>query len=307
MSPSPSITTFSTRRSSSYGVVIVLYGILSLIWGYNWVVMKSALQYVGPFDFAALRGLVGVLSLFFALTVMRRPLRPQVLGSIVLLGLLQNTGFLTFVNWALESGGAGNTAVLVYTMPFWTLIISWSILGEKLRGLQWVAVGLALCGLILILEPWQAQSGFFSKVLAILGGVSWALSAVVAKKLHLRKDMDLLSLTAWQMVFGVIPLVLLALAIPSRPIEWSGYLAFALAFAGVLGTAVAWLLWLYVLAHLSAGTASLNTLAIPVIAVLFSWVELGERPQANEFAGMLVIAFALLLVFFLAMPRRHPQ
>ena len=124
---------------------------------------------------------------------------------------------------------------------------------------------------------------------------------------HLRKDMDLLSLTAWQMVFGVIPLVLLALAIPSRPIEWSGYLVFALAFAGILGTAVAWMLWLYVLAHLSAGTASLNTLAIPVIAVLFSWVELGERPQANEFVGMLVIAFALLLVFFLAMPRRHSQ
>jgi drug/metabolite transporter (DMT)-like permease len=138
-----------------------------------------------------------------------------------------------------------------------------------------------------------------SNVLATLGGVSWAASVIVAKKLGKRKDIQLLSLTAWQMLFGVIPLVILAWAIPSRPIEWSGYFVFALAYAGILATVIGWLLWLYVLNHLPAGTASINALAIPVVAVLGAWIQLGEKPDLFELAGMLTIAAALTMVALL--------
>ena len=55
--------------------------------------------------------------------------------------------------WALESGGAGKTSVLTYTMPFWLLLLAWAFLGERLRGVQWLAVALALAGLVLVLEP----------------------------------------------------------------------------------------------------------------------------------------------------------
>ncbi len=47
---------------------------LTLIWGYNWVVMKSALQYAGPFQFAALRTFLGALVLFVVIYFTKRPL-----------------------------------------------------------------------------------------------------------------------------------------------------------------------------------------------------------------------------------------
>jgi drug/metabolite transporter (DMT)-like permease len=276
-------------------MALVAFAVLALLWGYNWIVVKIGLQYVGPFDFAALRGICGVTGLFIVLIVLRRPLRPQAVPGTILLGLLQNTLFLSLTNVAMVTGGAGKTAVLVFTMPFWTILFAWPILGEKLKGLQWVTIFMAFLGLVLILEPWSLRATLTSNVLATLGGVSWAASVIVAKKLGKRKDIQLLSLTAWQMLFGVIPLVILAWAIPSRPIEWSGYFVFALAYAGILATVIGWLLWLYVLNHLPAGTASINALAIPVVAVLGAWIQLGEKPDSFELAGLLTIAAALTM------------
>ena len=55
-------------------------------------------------------------------------------------------------------------------MPFWLLLLAWAFLGERLRGVQWLAVALALCGLVLVLEPWRLQ-GTFSSLLAVAGGL----------------------------------------------------------------------------------------------------------------------------------------
>ena len=115
--------------------------------------MKIGLGYAQPFTFAALRTFLGALSLLPLLIVLRRSLRPQAVGYTIVIGLLQTTGFVGLLMWALQSGGAGKTSVLTYTMPFWLLLLAWAFLGERLRGTQWLAVGLALAGLLLVLEP----------------------------------------------------------------------------------------------------------------------------------------------------------
>jgi len=170
----------STRLA--FGALVVV----CLIWGYNWVVMKVALNYSQPFTFAPVRAFCGAIYLFILILVMRRPLRPKAFALTALLGLLQTTGFVGLIMWALESGGAGKTSVLVYIMPFWLLLMAWVVLGEKLRGLQWLSVGLALAGLIFILSPWKMQGSLMSTCLAVIAGISWAGSAVVAKVLNKR-------------------------------------------------------------------------------------------------------------------------
>ncbi len=112
---------------------ILALAALALIWGYNWVIMKRALHDSGPFTFAALRALLGALALFALLAARRWSLRPAHLPGVLVLGLLQTTGFLGFVLWALVSGGASRTAVLAYTMPLWLLVLAWPLLGERIR------------------------------------------------------------------------------------------------------------------------------------------------------------------------------
>ena len=73
------------------------------------------------------------------LRVARRPFWPSSWKAIAITGLVQTTINFGSTTMALAEGGAGRTSVLVFTMPFWTLLIAWPVLGERVRGLQWVA------------------------------------------------------------------------------------------------------------------------------------------------------------------------
>jgi drug/metabolite transporter (DMT)-like permease len=284
------------RIPSSQKTAVLALVALVIIWGYNWVVMKVAVRYSSSFDFAALRVLLGATGLLPVVFLFHKPRLPRekVLGTF-LTGLLQTGGFYAFSTWALVSGGVGKTAVLNYAMPFWVILLAWIWLGERVRKTEWIGVAIALTGLLLILVPFRFTEGLFSKILALLSGLSWAAGIVVAKRFQQKQEPDLLPFTMWQMLFGSIPLVLAALIIPSSPIRWSIPFLAALAYSGILGGAVAWFLWFYALSRLRAGVASLGTLAAPVVGVLAAWIQFGEIPTAPEFLGIVLIVCALVL------------
>ena len=142
--------------------------LLCLIWGYNWVVMKNALHFSSPFDFAALRTVFGALCLFIVMLVLKKPFRIKEIPSLIVLGLLQTAGFTGLLVWALVEGGAGKTAVLTYTMPFWTMLFAWPLLGEKLRGWQWPAAFFSFMGILFILDPLHLGTDLFSIVAVAL-------------------------------------------------------------------------------------------------------------------------------------------
>lgn len=268
--------------------------------------MKISVQYASPFTIAALRVSLGSLSLLLMMIALRKPLRPKAVPATCLLGLLQTTGVYGFATWAIVSGGASKTSVLVYTMPVWTVILAWIFLGERIRGWQWGAITLSVAGLLLILNPGYSGGSLFSKVLAILAGISWAGSTIVAKQIQNHHPVDLLSLTTWQGVFAAIPLVLVTLAVPSPPIVWSPAFIVALLYNVIPATAIATLLWLFILHHLSAGTASMGTLLNPIVGVLAAWLQLGEHPTSTEAIGMALILVALALNS-LHIFKRQPQ
>jgi drug/metabolite transporter (DMT)-like permease len=281
-------------RLRGYATVLALL-LLALVWGYAWVVLKLGLDYAEPFTFAAMRTTMGAVALFILLPILGRSLRPKALGWTTLLGVMQTTGFVALLTWALVQGGAGKTAILTYTMPFWLLLMAWVFLGERLRSFQWVAVGLALCGLVLLLAPWDLKGGW-SEVMAIGGALCWAGSAIVAKVLRKRHEVDLLSMTAWQMLLGSVPLIVIALLTWSNSPHWTGTFIAILIYNGILGSALAWILWLYVLNALPAGEAGLASMLTPVVGIVSAWIQLGERPSLTEGLGMIAIVGALLLV-----------
>jgi drug/metabolite transporter (DMT)-like permease len=254
--------------------------------------MKFSLSYVEPLVFAAMRAGLSAVVLLLFLPVLHRPVKPRALRMTALLGLLQTTGFAGLVMAALESGGAGKTAMLVYSMPFWLLLMAWAVLGERLRSAQWLAFAVAMGGMILVLSPWELR-GVLSSLLAIGGGLCWAASATVVKVIQKRHEIDVLSLTAWQMLMGAVPLVAIALLMAPAAPEWTPSFIWALAYNVLLANGLAWVLWLFVLRALRAITTGLASLIIPVLGVLFSWAQLGEHPGGAEIAGMALIVIAL--------------
>ena len=308
--PSPPAQTTATpskqaARSRDLGILALV--VLGPIWGYGWVATKVALGYSQPLTFAALRVVLTALVLFLVLIVTRRSLRPPPLGYTTVIGLLQTTAFVGLVIVALHSGGAGKVAVLTYTMPFWLLLLAWAFLGERLHGVQWLAVTLSFAGLVLVVAPWQLHD-VTSSVLTIAGGLAWAASALRgqahaaqaprgrALAHHLADDHRRRAA------------VLFAVLTYSGGPEWTAGFIWGLAYTVIFANAVAWVLWLYALRTLSAGAAGLGTLAIPVVGVIAAWLQLGEVPTLVEGIGMVLIvgALGILAAGGLAAGRRQP-
>lgn len=270
--------------------------VLSVTWGYTWVLAKQALTYAPPFAFAAERCAGGALALVLAIKLMGKSLRLRAPGATLAIGLAQVSGFMLFQTWALVEGGPGKTAVLIFTMPIWTLLIAWPILGERIRGQQWLAALSTLTGLILIIEPWNMHSSPFSKFLGVMAALCWAIGTVLVKRLRSRQQVDLLVLTAWQMIIGAVPLVLLAFIIPERATDWSMSYVGILVFMAVISTAMCWWLWIIILDRVPAWEASLSVLGTPVVAIISSRIAMGEEFKLSEMAGIILIGCGLALL-----------
>ena len=289
--------------------------LLTLIWGYNWVVMKTAVQFATPFQFTALRTSLGAVVLFVILAITKRPLKLREFPTMLLLGLLQTCGFTGLLIWALVNGGAGKTAVLSYTMPFWVMLFAWPVLNEKIQGWQWFPVILAIVGIILVFEPQRffesgnhfTEATVISMIMALLSGIFWAISVIVSKKLNKRRpDLDLLNVTAWPMLLGSIPMIIVALILPSPAINWHPTFIATVVYSMFLSGALAWWCWAYSLKHLPAGSASMGSMLAPVIGVFSAWLLLGEVPSHIALIGMLLIGIGLILISFITI-RKHKQ
>lgn len=272
-----------------------------VIWGYSWVVMKIGLRHAHPFDFAALRLALGTALLFGIVKLRGGPLALRGYRMAFVLGSLQVALFIALSHFALLEAGAGRTSVLAFTMPFWVILFARFIIHERMQGAQWIAVALALAGLVAIVQPWNLTS-LAGSVLSISAGAVWAISTVLNKKWP-EAAADPLLFTAWQLLFGFAWLAALAWLHPHEPIRWNREFAWTLAYSALFATAMGWWLWTYALSHMSAGVAGLNSLGIPVIAVLASAMQLGERPPPLELAGMVTIGVALALLAWLGMRR----
>ena len=266
---------------------------LSLIWGYTWVAIKIATYDASPFVVAGMRLGIATLILFALLPLTGRSLRPPPLVPTIILGLLQTTGWTLLQTFAVSLGGAGKSAVLGYTMPFWTALLAWPFLGERITGIRWLALGLAAAGLAFVVSPLDAHS-WVADGFAIVAGISWGASAVYAKRLRRRHEVDLLSLTAWQLMWGTLPLLVLMFAFPA-PIRWTGSFVAAMAFMSVGGGALGWFLWMFILSRLPAGVAGIASLATPVVGVLAAALQLHEIPSPAQLAGMTLIVVALVV------------
>ena len=292
-----------TTSETTTGKPIIALAIMSIIWGYNWVVMKEALRFCDPFVFAAIRVFPAAICLFGILLLTKKDWRPRQVKWTVLLGLLSTTLGLGLPIWALVSAGAGKTAVLLYTMPFWVILMAWPILGERIRGLEWLAVILAFAGLAVIVAVDAAGTNLWSSILAVLSGIAWAGSAIITRIMRRNRDFDVVSVTTWQMIYGVGPLIIVSIVVPSAPIQWTPVFSAALLYNILLVSVIAFLLWFYILERVPAGMATMGTLVTPVLAIVLAAIQLGEIPSSREAFGIFLILSGIGLLGAIAFLR----
>jgi len=285
----------------SPGRAALLLGLVVVLWGVNWPMMKVGVALMPPLSFAALRLLLGAVTLLLVAAgagQLRLPARHD-LPIVVWVGLLQMAGFLICVSLALLYVPAGRSAILAYTTPLWVVPLAWAFLGERLSAGRLAGLGLGLAGVLVLFNPaavaWDDPNALLGNGLLLLAALLWAVNIVQVRG-H-RWQGTPLSLGPWQFLVGAALLLPVAVVVDwGRPVDWTPALLAVLAYNGPLATGFCFWAMVTVSRALPATTTSLGTLGTPVVGLLSATLFLGEPLGLASLAGLGLIAAGLLAV-----------
>lgn len=268
----------------------IFLGIVSLGAGINWPVQKLLLAEWPPMAARGLSGLVGAAVLAVIALAVRQSMRlPQGMGLRVIGSAFLNiTSWVIMMGYALTILPASEAAIIAYTMPVWTALLAWPVLGERLTVLRVVAMAMAFAGIVALLggSPPQASAGKLpGYALALATAFTYALGTVFLKRFPIA--MPAIASASWQLAAGCLPVAVLGLVI-ERPdialltvVGWS-----ALAYNAIIQQSLGFVCWLAALSRLPASVAAIGTLLVPVIGVLASAWALGEPLGAAQIAAL---------------------
>jgi drug/metabolite transporter (DMT)-like permease len=288
--------------------VIAAFAALCLIWSSTWLAIKFGLRDLPPISFVAIRFVIAV-AVLLAISVGRVRLLPPRRGDFKLLAW---TGVLMFcINyallfWAELYVSSGLSAVLQATIPIFGMVFAHFILpSEPLRAARiWGAV-VALGGVAVIcsrLLDFGGLLAFWGGVGIVFGAAGAAFSNVLLKARAIRLAPAMIA--AWQMIFGLIPLVAAGVLLEGNPLDfhWTARATFCLFYLAVPGSAIAFLLLYWLMPRMSVTNLQTISFITPPGAVLFGWLFGGERFNLWSLTGGAFILIGVWLIFQKAKP-----
>ena len=221
-------------------------------------------------------------------------------------GLLNVAGFQVLSGFAQLSGATSRAIIITYSMPIWTVVLSWLVLGERLNTIRWFAFGLCIAGIAILLWP-LFTAGFPPFVFYSLGcALTWAIATVYIK--WAKVTVEPLVNAAWQLLLGLVFIVIGSFAFEGYPHLWplQRDTILAILFVGLFGVGLAHFLWWSIVGRLPATTAALGSLLVPVIGIGATVIVLGERLTIPDMIGFAMI-FAAAACVLLQPNARHDE
>ena len=283
---------------------IFVWLILALIWGTTWLFIKIGLEDLPPISFAAARFVLAILILAVVIKVQKIPLPKtgREWRLIAITGVLQFSINYSLVFWSEQYISSGLAAVLQTMISVFGVILAWFYLpAERVTWLKILAVVIGMVGVgVIFYDQLLVKSlmAFIGSVAIVIGAFAAAQASILIKAkggaLHPA------SLLFWQMIFGVLPLIIYALIQEGNPLgfRWSWRAVFCVFYLTVLGTIAAFWLYYWLLSKIESTKAMMISLVTPLIAVLFGAIFLDEKlPPQTALGGVLILAGIGLIVF----------
>ncbi|WP_219929667.1 DMT family transporter [Teichococcus aestuarii] len=257
--------------------------VTALGWGLTWPILKAVIQELPPLTARGLGGLLAALGLALLARALGWPLAVPASERRALLGfgLLNVSAWMGFSTLGLLWLGAGEAAVVAYTMPVWAAMLAWPLLGERPTLRRVLALLLGLAGVAVLMggglpDGLPGGAGKTPGLLLLLAAaLCFALGAVMSKRRPLA--LHPVAAVVWQVALGTVPILGLSFLLErpdwSRPglIGWGGVL-----YMAAVPLSLCYLTWFGALRRLPANTAAMGTLATPLIGMLASAALLGE-------------------------------
>jgi drug/metabolite transporter (DMT)-like permease len=292
----------SSGRAAHFGAIDVALLAMTVIWGLNAVVVKAIFVQMPPQVFMAVRfALAGALLLAVAygversLAIRRRDL------LLLLAAAMVGTGFYQPIFlYGLSLTSASNAVLIIAISPVFVALINHVLGRETLSPRAWAGIGLALAGVVLIVEGGAAGlhfdlQGLQGDALVLLSTFLWALYAVVAAPLV--RVYTPLRVTALTTAIGALPLMLLG-APAVYAMDWTqvnGWGWAGLVYSAVFAIVVAYVIWNMGVQRIGGARTALYANLIPVVGAAAAAIFLNEPLTVLKVTGAAIIFAGLHL------------
>ena len=283
--------------------IALSFGLVTLIWGSTWIVIRDQLGAVPPSWSVTYRFGVAAIAMFLIVALRREPLmlRGRAWGFAVLLGVAQFGFNFNFVYRAEAFITSGLVAVLFALLIVPNTLLGRVFLGTAIERRFVFGGGIALLGVAMMIvhEVGAAERGL-AAVLAgtglTLAGVLSASAANVMQGSTLARSQPMVAMVAWAMLFGTLANAAFALATSGAPV-WetrAGYWA-GVVYLGVIGSAVTFPLYFGIIRAVGPGPAAWSGVLVPIIAMGFSTLLEGYVWSPLSIAGGLIALTGMMV------------
>jgi len=281
----------AVNRQNKVSTDLLITVLVMLLWALCFPLIATGLSMSPPFYFAALRSFVAGVGLLIPAVALRRPLPRQPRLWLGILGVGLSYTSAGFAGMFLAGGviSPGLASVLANMQPLIASVLAFFLLGERLKRSGLLGLLIGFFGIVLTALPGfslQATNGSSSGVgYVLLAALGIAVGNILLKRLA--GQVDPLMAAGWQFVLGGVPLLFIAQVVeaPVR-IDWSLPFVVNLLALGLGGTALAFLLWFWLLRREELTRLNTFTFLTPVFALLIGTLFFSERLGLTEMAGI---------------------
>jgi drug/metabolite transporter (DMT)-like permease len=290
------------RASRRARAPVAAWLLLSLIWSSTWLFIKLGLEDLPPVTFAGIRFVVASLALGAFVVVARRPLprARREWGLIALTGVMSFSLNYGLLFWGEKYISSGLAALLQTTIPVFGLVIGHVHLpNERMTPRKVAGVSLGIAGVAFILSYQKEANGasaLWGGGAIVVGAFCTAYANVLIKSRGARIDPAALALG--QMVCGFVPLLVFGAAFEGNPLKlrWTPLAIVCLLYLALVGSALAFLLFYWLVRNMDVTRTMLIPLVTPVIALSLGAIFLHEALTWRVAAGGAAVMCGIALI-----------
>ncbi|MHB0858991.1 MAG: DMT family transporter [Anaerolineae bacterium] len=283
------MTNSGLARPTSKGTRVLIALGLTGSYAVCFASIRVGLGFAPPFRFAALRAFLGGTALLAFAYAQSHPVLPHREHWPWLLGLAATATTLSFGAMFLSPGftSSGVASVLGNTQSLIVMVLAWLFLGESMTIGKLMSLLIGLAGVVLIAYPALIGSGaygFSGAALAVAASGGAAAGSIIVKRADFRSD--LLTITAWQLVLGSLPLgVISTILEANEPTLWRLEFIGLLLFLALVGTSITTAVWYWLIQKEDVGRLSLLLFLVPVFGLAIGTLVLEETIGPLEVIG----------------------
>lgn len=271
--------------------------LLVLAWASTFAAIKVGLDYCPPLVFAGLRSLLG--GVVMTLVAWRSGFAIRLRSAwptYVVLAVFNVVLFFGLQTLSLQYLPTGMAAVLIYMQPVLVGLLAWPLLGERLSVAKLSGLLLGLAGVATVsASSLRVDVPVQGVVLALMSAAGWALGTIYLK----RRQHAVAYPWAVAVQFLIGGTVLSGFGViveDAGAISWEPMLWFAVGYAGLVGSALAWALWFWLVRTGEASRAAAYIFLVPLTAIAIGAVLLDEPVTPLLAVGAVLVVAGIYLV-----------